>query len=141
MHDALPPATHAPRLAGVRLLVADDSPDAAEALHVLLQFEGAQVRVACDGRHALAQLRESPVDLVVSDLGMPVLDGYGLVRALRADPDLRAVPAIALTGHGEDRDVQRALAAGFDAHVTKPVVLDDLVARILATMEPSRPRG
>ena len=130
MDDVMTPAARAPRLDGVRLLVAEDSADAAEALHVLLQFEGAMVLVAYDGERALALLRDHVVDLVVSDLGMPVLDGYGVIAALRADPSLRDLPAIALTGHGGDDDVQRALQAGFDAHVTKPVVLDDLVERI-----------
>jgi two-component system CheB/CheR fusion protein len=130
MHDSPPLAAHAPRLPGLRLLVAEDSLDAAEALRVLLQFEGAQVHVANDGHGALELLRTHPVDFVVSDLGMPGLDGYGLIAALRGDAALRTLPCIALTGHGQEPDVQRALSAGFDAHVIKPVVLDDLVARI-----------
>lgn len=130
MHDSPPIAAHAPRLPGLRLLVAEDSLDAAEALRVLLQFEGAQVQVAGDGHAALAVLRAQPIDFVVSDLGMPGLDGYGLIAALRREEAHRRLPCIALTGHGQDTDVQRALDAGFDAHVTKPVVLDDLVARI-----------
>lgn len=137
MHDSPPLAAHAPRLSGLRLLVAEDSLDAAEALRVLLQFEGAEVHVAHDGHAALAVLRTHAVDFVVSDLGMPGLDGYGLIAALRGDAALCRVPCIALTGHGQDTDVQRALHAGFDAHVTKPVVLDDLVARIVQVL----PRG
>lgn len=131
MTDSPPITVHLPRLGGLRLLVVEDSLDAAEALRVLLQFEGADVHVAHDGLQALACLREHAVDLVVSDLGMPNLDGYGLAAALRADAALRHLPCVALTGHGQQADIQRALAAGFGAHVTKPVVLDDLVARIL----------
>jgi two-component system CheB/CheR fusion protein len=138
MQQMHPPAAHGPRLAGVRLLVVEDSPDAAEALDVLLQFEGAAVHVAHDGHAALALLRTQPLDFVVSDLGMPGLDGYGLIAALRAEEPLRHLPCIALTGHGQEADVQRALAAGFDAHVTKPVVLDELIARILQVLEPRR---
>ena len=134
MHDSPPLAGHAPRLPGLRLLVAEDSLDAAEALRVLLQFEGAQVHVAHDGHAALALLRAQPLDFVVSDLGMPGLDGYGLIAALRGEEALCRVPCIALTGHGQESDVQRALDAGFDAHVTKPVVLDDLIARILQVL-------
>lgn len=130
-------AAHMPRLGGLRLLVVEDSLDAAEALRVLLQFEGATVHVAHDGRQALACLREHTVDLVISDLGMPHLDGYGLAAALRADAALRELPCIALTGHGQQADIQRALAAGFGTHVTKPVVLDELIARIVGMA----PRG
>lgn len=133
-----PPAVHGPRLTGVRLLIVEDSLDAAEALNVLLQFEGAAVHVAHDGHAALALLRAQAVDFVVSDLGMPGLDGYGLIAALRGDAALCRMPCIALTGHGQESDVQHALGAGFDAHVTKPVVLDDLVARILQVMAPRR---
>ena len=125
---------NAPRLPGLRVLVVEDSPDAAEALFVLLQFEGVDVHVAQDGMHALAVLRDTAVDLVVSDLGMPNLDGYGLATALRDDPALRHLTCIALTGHGRQTDIQRALQAGFAAHVTKPVVLDELVARILQVL-------
>lgn len=131
MHDSPPLDAHSPRLPGLRLLVAEDSADAAEALKVLLQFEGAAVHVAQDGHAALALLREHRVDLIVSDLAMPGLDGYGLIAALRADAATATVPCIALTGFGRDSDVQRALQAGFAAHVTKPVDLDDLVARIV----------
>jgi two-component system CheB/CheR fusion protein len=121
---------HEPRLEGARLLVVEDSFDACEVLAVMLQFEGAFVHLAHDGQAALATLRGNEVDLVVCDLEMPVLDGYGFIRALRREPGREALPAIALTGRGGDEDVRRALDSGFDTHVTKPVVLDDLVAAI-----------
>ena len=130
MNDSPPFAVHAPRLAGKRLLVVEDSPDALEALCVLLQFEGASVQIARDGQEALERLGEIEVDLMLADLEMPRLDGFGLVAALRRDPAITPLPCIALTARGLDSDVERALAAGFDAHVTKPVMLDDLVAVI-----------
>ena len=121
---------HEPRLEGTRLLVVDDSIDACEVIGVMLQFEGASVHLAHEGQAALAALRGQEVDLVVSDLEMPGLDGYGFIEALRRQPGRDRLPAIALTGRGSEEDVRRALEAGFDAHVTKPVVLDDLVATI-----------
>ena len=121
---------HEPRLEGARLLVVEDSPDACEVLGVMLQFEGAVVHLAHEGQAALRKLRGNEIDLVVSDIDMPGLDGYGFIAALRREPGRAALPAIALTGHGSEEDVQQALEAGFDAHVTKPVVLDDLVAAI-----------
>lgn len=121
---------HEPRLAGARLLVVEDSFDACEVLGVMLQFEGAAVHLAHEGQAALGLLRGHEVDLVVSDIEMPGLDGFGFIQALRREPGRDRLPAIALTGRGGPEDIQRALAAGFDAHVTKPVVLDDLVAAI-----------
>jgi two-component system CheB/CheR fusion protein len=126
----------APRLQGTRVLVVEDSPDSMEALSVLLQFEGAIVCAAHDGLAALTQLRAHELDLVMSDIEMPRLDGYGFVVALRREPGKSALPAIALTGRGNDDDVQRALDSGFDAHLTKPVVLDDLVAVITRLLHP-----
>jgi len=133
------PALSGPRLTGLRLLVAEDSLDAAGALKVLLEMEGAQVRLAEDGNAALAALRESPADLVVSDIGMPGLNGYEFVAAMRADPALASIPAVALTGFGRQQDVAEAHAAGFDAHVGKPVVIDELVRQLQSLL--ARKRG
>jgi PAS domain S-box-containing protein len=120
-------ATDAPPL---RVLVADDNRDAADSLALLLSLDGHTVRIARDGREALLLAESQRPEVALLDIGMPGLDGYELARRLRADPRHAGVRLIALTGWGQDEDRRRALDAGFDHHLTKPVDLDDL-ARLL----------
>jgi PAS domain S-box-containing protein len=128
------PSLEAPRPAGrdlrdLRVLVVDDHPDARDLLALALREQGAEVRVAQSASEALVMLKEGDVDVLVSDISMPDIDGYGLVGRARAlertsGRPLRAVAVTAHTGH-DVRD--RALAAGFDAHATKPLNANDLV--------------
>ncbi|MEO8249118.1 MAG: PAS domain-containing protein, partial [Burkholderiales bacterium] len=114
-------------LVGLRILVVDDSEDALVSFTALLQLEGAEVTAAGSGADALAAAAEAAsFDLILSDIAMPEMDGYVLIAKLRALETTRAVPAVALTGFGRPADVQRALAAGFNAHLGKPVVIDEL---------------
>jgi CheY-like chemotaxis protein len=85
-------------------------------------------------------LREQP-DLVLMDLGLPVIDGHEAIRLLRATPSTRDIPVIALTAHALDADREQAREAGCDAFETKPVVLSRLVARIEALLGPGRPQA
>ena len=100
-----------------RVLVVEDNLDAAESLAVFLQICGHCVAVAGNGADGLDAARAFRPDVIISDLGLPVLDGFGLARAVRADEGLRGVRLIALSGY--DRQ-QEALEAGFDDHVIKP---------------------
>jgi two-component system CheB/CheR fusion protein len=122
------------RLSDLHLLVVEDSIDAAGALRLLLELEGARVSVAHDGAAALAAVQAERPDLVISDIGMPGLNGYDFVSTLRATPETADLPAVALTGFGRLQDIDHALRAGFDAHVAKPVLIDDLVAQLLAVL-------
>jgi signal transduction histidine kinase len=110
-------------LAGLRLLVVDDEADAREVMRFMLERGGAQVRIADSAAQALDAIREERPDLLISDIGMPVEDGYVLVRRLRAMEEGlgRRLPAIALTAYASEEDTRRALTAGFDAHLSKPV--------------------
>ena len=110
-------------LAGLRLLVVDDEADAREVMRFMLERGGAQVRIADSAAQALDAIREERPDLLISDIGMPVEDGYVLVRRLRAMEEGlgRRLPAIALTAYASDEDTRRAFTAGFDAHLSKPV--------------------
>jgi PAS domain S-box-containing protein len=110
-------------LGGLRLLIVDDEADAREVMRFMLERGGAQVRVADSAAQALDAIREERPDLLISDIGMPVEDGYVLVRRLRAMEEGlgRRLPAIALTAYASEEDTRRALAAGFDAHLSKPV--------------------
>ena len=114
-----------------RVLVVDDNADATDMLSSLLVLSGHQVDIARDGVEAVeAAIRIRP-DVVLLDIGMPRLDGYGAARQIR-DKLGRGVLLIAITGWGQDDDRQRALDAGFDTHMTKPVNYDKLTKSLAA---------
>jgi CheY-like chemotaxis protein len=113
-----------------RALVVDDAPDVTEMLSLLLQYAGYEVVTVYSGQQALdAALRES-FDVVISDIGMPGMNGYELAESLRASGRYRATPMIAVTGFSMYDDRDRALASGFDAFLTKPVNPRDLISLV-----------
>jgi PAS domain S-box-containing protein len=117
--QAEPRTPSAPR--PLRIVIADDNDDAAETLSMLLALDGHEVHKANDGGRALALARELRPDLLLLDVGMPVMNGLEVATAVRAERWSDATRIVALTGWGKDEDRQRALAAGFDRHMTKPV--------------------
>ena len=121
-----------PDLAGVRILVVDDEQDARELIGNVLQDAGADVDVAASAADALGLLQAGRYDVLVSDIGMPVEDGYSLLRRLRAigSAQGRRTPALALTAYASPQDRHRALDAGFDLHLAKPVETGELVAAV-----------
>jgi len=121
-------------LAGVRVLVVDDEDDARELLAMVLQEAGAVVTAAASVADALAVVATTAISVVVSDIGMPVEDGYTLLRRLRAEAPvaLRQIPALALTAYARAEDRQRATRAGFQEHAAKPVDPDVLVSTVAA---------
>jgi signal transduction histidine kinase/integral membrane sensor domain MASE1 len=123
------------RLEGLRVLVVDDHGDARELLGLVLRERGAEVLLAGSAAEALDVLSRATVDVLVSDLAMPDTDGYALIEVVRSGPH-RAIPALALTAYA-GRDVrERAIAAGFTAHASKPVEPEDLVELIAALRRP-----
>lgn len=121
-----------PRATGLRVLVVEDHADAAESLKMLLELDGHEVRVAATGPDGVeAALRFHP-DVVLCDIGLPGLDGYGVAGALRKDPASAGVPMAAVSGYAQDEDRERSRAAGFHAHLAKPVRPDEL-RRFLAS--------
>jgi CheY-like chemotaxis protein len=112
-------------LSGQRILVVDDNRDAADSLALLLEADGAWVRVAYDGRNALAQAASFKPHTVLLDLGMPGMDGYAVAHELRR-AESRELRVVALTGWGQEADRRRTSAAGFDHHLTKPVNIEEL---------------
>jgi signal transduction histidine kinase len=106
---------------GKRVLVVDDNVDAAEALGVQLQSSGHRVTIEHDGVAALASARREPPEVCLLDIGLPGMDGYELARSLRAFPETAHALLVALTGYGQDADRSRAIAAGFDRYVVKPI--------------------
>ncbi len=127
-----PPAEQAPRCAADarprrRVMVVDDNQDAAQSLRELLELQGHQVvAVAHDGADALEEARRSGPEVVLCDIGLPGMDGYQLARAFRADPALRAIRLVALSGYAQPEDLRCAAEAGFDAHLAKPADLERL---------------
>jgi len=121
-------------LANVRVLVVDDSDDTTVMLRQLLQFAGAEVATAASGAEALRLAEGRDFDVVVSDLAMPGMDGYELLRELRSRPRTAGVPALAVTGFGQSEDAARTRAAGFSAHLAKPVEIGSLVEAALAAL-------
>ncbi len=103
-----------------RVLVVDDNTDAAETVAMFLQIEGHVVQTAHDGQQALTSAATFHPDVVVLDIGLPVIDGYELARRLRCMPPTRDALLVALTGYGQKGDRQQAVDAGFDAHLVKP---------------------
>lgn len=133
--DSTGPRRHERRLDNLRILVVEDEDDSRELIELLLTSEGAAVRSAADAITALAMIDESAPDIVVSDIGMPVRDGYWLaseIRSRRTD-----IPAIALTAFSAAEDVARAFESGFQRHLRKPVDLELLVLALTAC----RPRA
>jgi two-component system CheB/CheR fusion protein len=116
-----------------RALVVDDAPDVVEMLAMLLRHSGYTVTTASSAPDALTAAQEGLFDVVVSDIGMPGMNGYELAEALRALPDYVGVPMVALTGFSMYADRERALASGFNAFLTKPIdptALIELIARL-----------
>ncbi len=129
-----PAATfHLKQLDGVRVLVVDDDPDARDAVAGILRYHGASVTIASSATDALARLGEQPLDVMLADIAMPGRDGYDLMRAVRHGHGPAAqIGAAAVTAFSGKEDRQRALDAGFQAHIAKPVQADRLLATVLS---------
>ena len=122
-------------LSGVHILVVDDEPDTRALLCAIFEESGANVTAVCCARDALEHFDRKPPDVLVSDIGMPEIDGYALIRNVRGRSALHgnAVPAVALTAYAKDEDREKALTAGFQKHLSKPIdpsILIDAVASL-----------
>lgn len=104
-----------------RVLVVDDNVDAAESITEISRWSGYDTRCVYDGPSALEIALDYKPDVVVLDIGLLGLDGYEVARRLRAQPLFAKTPIVAVTGYGQESDRERSRAAGFDAHLTKPV--------------------
>jgi two-component system CheB/CheR fusion protein len=118
---------------GRSALVVDDVSDVTEMLSVLLTHAGYDVVTALSARVALDAVRKQKFDVIISDIGMPEMNGYQLAREVRMLPGYECVPMIAVTGYSMFDDKQRSLNAGFTAHLTKPIeprALLDLIEQL-----------
>ncbi len=131
------PAPARPAVTRRRILIIEDNIDVVESLRHTLELEGHEVAVAYTGRDGLDEAGRRPPEIVLCDIGLPDLSGYELARRLRADQRLRSTCLIAVSGYAQPEDVAAALAAGFDAHLPKPVNAARLSAFLTDPPHPS----
>src|SRR5215468_1498599 len=124
-----------------RLLLVEDNEQNRDMLSRRLRRKGYEVIIAHDGGEGLVLAREQAPDLILMDMSLPVLDGWEATRQLKADPQTRHIPVIALTAHAMAGDREKALAAGCDEYETKPVEFDRLLGKIQALLGASAPTG
>jgi CheY-like chemotaxis protein len=122
-------------LTGTGILLVDDDTDIVEILDYVLAREGATVRTATRAREALKVLQTWTPDVMLLDIAMPEIDGYELLTAIRREPALHEIPAVAVTGYVDECEKRRSRAAGFVDHVTKPFEVATLV-HLIATVAP-----
>jgi CheY-like chemotaxis protein len=118
----------------------DDNRDSVDSMRMLLEFLGAEVRVALDGETAIEVFREYQPAVVLLDLGMPEMDGYEVVRRLRRTEVPKQPMIVALTGWGQEEDRRRTREAGFDRHLTKPADVASLRS-LLGSVDPGTSPG
>jgi CheY-like chemotaxis protein len=114
-------------LKGWAIVVIDDEEDSLMVAQVILDEYGATTHVATNGEEGLEVIRAAKPKFVISDLSMPVLDGWGLITAMKNDPTIKDIPAIALTAHAMVGDRERAGAVGFHNYLTKPLTVETFI--------------
>jgi two-component system CheB/CheR fusion protein len=126
-HAGEPGGISSGSIKGLHILMVDDDAATVETFKLLLESEGAIVQTATSGAQALELVNGSAPDIVLSDIGMPEMNGMQFVGKLRERPSMQSVICIALSGYGQQADIDDAESAGFDAHLKKPILLDDLL--------------
>jgi len=114
-------------LQGWDVVVIDDEEDSLMVAQIMLDEYGANTHTASNGEEGLAVIRNVKPKFVISDLSMPVLDGWGVIRGIQNDPGIKGIPAIALTAHAMVGDRERAVAAGFHNYLTKPLTVETFI--------------
>jgi CheY-like chemotaxis protein len=132
------PQSLAPTLNGLQVLVVEDNTDTRDFIKIVLQQSGAEVRTVASVSEAMKCLAQSSPDVLLSDIGMPGEDGYQLIRQVRDVEQQRGgkIPAIALTAYARLEDRMQALSAGFQMHLSKPVVPSELVQAVAQLVDP-----
>ena len=125
-----------------RVLIAEDEPNIVESLSFLLKREGLDVTAVLDGEETLRALQADVPDVVILDVMLPSLDGFSILKQIRADPRLKALRVIVLTAKGQAQDRRTAEEIGADAFITKPFSNRDVVAQVLRLVGagPAEPR-
>lgn len=121
-----------------RILVIEDNPTNMELVEYLLKAAGHTFLSATDGMRGLEVIRRERPDLIVCDLQMPVLDGYAVLRQLRADAQLRSIPIIAVTALSMPGDRRNVLVAGFNGYISKPIEPENFIADLEKLLPPAQ---
>ena len=119
-----------------KILIVDDEPNIVISLEFLMKREGFLVAVAVDGEEALQKIAEIQPDLVLLDIMMPKKSGFEVCQEIRSNPAWASIKVVMLTAKGRDTEVQKGMALGADAYVTKPFSTKDLVAKVKSVLEP-----
>jgi two-component system cell cycle response regulator len=120
-----------------KILIVEDEPDNMEVLSEMLTFYGAAVRGAEDGVQGLKLLDDYTPDLILLDLSMPQMDGWEMLRQIKANPKVGSIPVVALTAHAMIGDKERVLDAGFNGYVSKPISVATFLHDLRQTLESS----
>jgi len=118
-----------------KVLIAEDNPTNRELLRELLEIRGYTVSEACNGQEALLMVEQAPPDILLLDIGMPVLDGFAVVRKLRENPRFASLPVVAVTAYAMQGDREKIMCSGFNGYLSKPVnasLLGEELDRLLA---------
>jgi CheY-like chemotaxis protein len=118
-------------LTGWTVVIVDDEPDNLEVARFLLDFYGAIVHTAANGKEGLEMIQQIKPRFVISDLSMPVLDGWGMIKQMKEDANIREIPVIALTAHAMLGDREKAIAAGFQNYITKPLNASTFIEQLI----------
>jgi len=113
-----------------KILIAEDNPVNRELLRELLEMRGHTVAEACDGEEALRIIEQTQPDLVLLDIGMPLLDGFGVIRKIRENPRCASMPVVAVTAYAMQGDREKILSSKFDGYLSKPVDARSLVQEL-----------
>lgn len=116
-------------------MIVEDDPDTLEMLRATMEARGFRVTSCGSAAETLAAAERTRVDLIISDIGMPEMDGFHMIKQLRELAGYQSIPAIALSGYASQKDAKAALAAGFNAHVSKPVDPAELVMMVNGLLE------
>ncbi|MDI6900739.1 MAG: response regulator [Anaerosomatales bacterium] len=121
---------------GSKILLVEDNPQNRYLVTFLLEKNGYEVVIAEDGEQALSVVEEEEPDLILMDVQLPKMDGYEATRRIKADARFKDIPLVALTAHSMKGDRGKALAAGCDDYITKPVDAEGLLARLAELLTP-----
>ena len=135
------PATSPHDLSGMRILLVDDEDDSLEIASTILERAGARVHGFSNAQAAFSTLEAVNPDVIVSDIGMPIEDGYTFIRRVRESSwaKARSIPAVAVTAYTSQKDRERAFQAGFNTHLGKPVAANSLIEAVSSALTPHSP--
>ena len=125
-------------LNGIQVLIVDDEVDSLELLIFILEQQGARVTAVASADEAVKAFKKSTPNLIISDIGMPKIDGFSLITQIRALPQAKNIPAIALTAYAGEAERQRSIDVGYQNHISKPVNIDELINTITLLLQPDR---